>query len=220
MITLSLCMIVKNEQKNICRCLDNIKEVVDEIIIVDTGSTDETKKLAKKYTDKIYDMKWQDDFSLARNYSFEKATKEYIMWIDADEYMTKEQCLELKKLKENINEEIDGIKMLTYIQLKNNKPKIQISRIRVVKNSINYKWIGYVHEYIKLKGNVYESNISIIHDKENEINDRNLNIYINNINKGFKLSNRDLFYYGKELYYNKFYKKAIKVLEEFININT
>ena len=70
MITISLCMIVKNEEKVLARCLDSIADLMDEIIIVDTGSSDNTKEIAKKYTDKIYDFAWIDDFSAARNYSF------------------------------------------------------------------------------------------------------------------------------------------------------
>ena len=67
MATVSLCMIVKNEEKVLGRCLDSAKEIADEIIIVDTGSTDRTKEIAAEYTEKIYDFKWNDDFSAARN---------------------------------------------------------------------------------------------------------------------------------------------------------
>ena len=86
MISLSLCMIVKDEEEVIRRCLDSVINIVDEIIIVDTGSTDKTKEIAKEYTRKVYDFKWIDDFSEARNFSFSKASKEYILWMDADEY--------------------------------------------------------------------------------------------------------------------------------------
>ena len=67
-------MIVKNEEKVLARCLDSIRGFVDEIIIVDTGSDDDTKRIARKYTDKVYDFEWIDDFAAARNYSFSKAT--------------------------------------------------------------------------------------------------------------------------------------------------
>ncbi|MDE5995713.1 MAG: glycosyltransferase family 2 protein, partial [Eubacterium sp.] len=90
MATISLCMIVKNEEKVLARCLESIKNAVDEIIIADTGSTDNTKEIAKKYTDKIYDFEWVDDFSKARNFSFSKASKDYIMWLDADDIISKE----------------------------------------------------------------------------------------------------------------------------------
>ena len=83
MITISLCMIVKNEERILKRCLDSVRDLVDEIIIVDTGSTDATKWIAAGYTDKIYDFTWNDDFSAARNFAFSKATKEYIYSADA-----------------------------------------------------------------------------------------------------------------------------------------
>ena len=82
-------MIVKNEEKVLKRCLNCVKDIVDEIIIVDTGSTDKTKEIARKYTDKVLDFKWVNDFSKARNYSFSKATKDYILWLDADDVITK-----------------------------------------------------------------------------------------------------------------------------------
>ena len=78
MISISLCMIVKNEEAVLSRCLDSIADLMDEIIIVDTGSTDKTKEIALKYTDKVYDFEWTGSFSDARNYSFSFATKEYI----------------------------------------------------------------------------------------------------------------------------------------------
>ena len=87
MITVSLCMIVKNEEDILARCLDSLKGLMDEIIIVDTGSTDRTKEIAANYTDKIYDFSWCDDFAAARNFSFYKATKEYIYAPDADEVL-------------------------------------------------------------------------------------------------------------------------------------
>ena len=73
MITISLCMIVKNEEKLLARCLDSVAGLMDEIIIVDTGSTDRTKEIAARYTDKIYDFEWVQDFSAARNFAFSKA---------------------------------------------------------------------------------------------------------------------------------------------------
>ena len=76
MITISLCMIVKNEERVLSRCLDSIKDLVEEIIIVDTGSDDRTKEIAGRYTDKVYDFPWNDNFAEARNFSFSKACKD------------------------------------------------------------------------------------------------------------------------------------------------
>ena len=74
MVTISLCMIVKNEADILRRCLVSIADLMDEIIIVDTGSTDRTKEIAEEFTDKIYDYEWQDDFAAARNFAFSKAS--------------------------------------------------------------------------------------------------------------------------------------------------
>ena len=79
-LSLSVCMIVKNEEKNITDCLDSIKDVADEIIIVDTGSTDKTKEVVSQYNTQIFDFKWIDDFSAARNFSLSKATGDFILW--------------------------------------------------------------------------------------------------------------------------------------------
>ena len=90
MQSISLCMIVKDEQDVLKRCLESVKNIVDEIIIVDTGSTDNTIEIAKEYTHKIYHLKWENDFAKARNYSLSKATKDYILWLDADDYLDNE----------------------------------------------------------------------------------------------------------------------------------
>ena len=100
-------MIVKNEEKVLKRCLDSVKDIVDEIIIVDTGSTDKTKEIAKKYATKILDFKWVDDFSKARNYSFSQATKDYILWLDADDIITKENKKKIMNLKNTIAKNTD-----------------------------------------------------------------------------------------------------------------
>ena len=90
MATISLCMIVKNEEAVLARCLDSVADLMDEIIIVDTGSTDRTKEIAANYTSMVYDFPWQDDFSAARNFSFSKATMDYIYAPDADELLDEE----------------------------------------------------------------------------------------------------------------------------------
>lgn len=95
-MTISLCMITKNEENLLKNCLNNIKGIVDEIIIVDTGSTDNTKETAKKFNAKIFDFKWGDNFSEARNFSLQKATQEWILVLDADEKISN---FDLEKIK-------------------------------------------------------------------------------------------------------------------------
>ena len=82
---LSLCMIVKNEEKLLPGCLESAKDFVDEIIIVDTGSTDKTIEIAKQYNAKIYEHPWENNFSKHRNQSISYATSDWILYLDADE---------------------------------------------------------------------------------------------------------------------------------------
>ncbi|RCK71996.1 MAG: Glycosyl transferase, group 2 family protein [Anaerolineae bacterium] len=93
---LALCMIVKNEAENLPRCLDSVKDVVDEMIIVDTGSTDNTKEIASSYGAKVYDFEWVNDFSVARNYSIDQAKAEWILVLDADEALETETAKRLR----------------------------------------------------------------------------------------------------------------------------
>lgn len=88
MIPISVCIIGKNEEKNIEKCLEPLTHYPFEIIYVDTGSTDRTKELAAKYTDNIFDFEWIGDFSAARNYSLSKASHNYVLILDCDEYLT------------------------------------------------------------------------------------------------------------------------------------
>ena len=104
--TISLCMIVKDEEKYLEQCLNSVKDIVDEIIVVDTGSADKTKEIAKRFNAKIFDFKWIDDFSAARNESIKHAKKDWILVLDADEVLDEEG---LKKIKEFVrNNEVDG----------------------------------------------------------------------------------------------------------------
>ena len=75
MAAVSLCMIVRDEEDVLGRCLDSVKDAVDEIIIIDTGSEDRTKETALKYTQNVYDFPWRDDFSAARNFALEHGRK-------------------------------------------------------------------------------------------------------------------------------------------------
>ncbi|MBP1711309.1 MAG: SAM-dependent methyltransferase and glycosyltransferase, partial [Deltaproteobacteria bacterium] len=96
--TLSLCMIVKNEEKHLVRCLRSVRDIVDEIIIVDTGSTDKTIEIAKVFGAKLFDFPWTGDFSAARNHSLAQATGEWILVLDGDEAISARDFDELRAL--------------------------------------------------------------------------------------------------------------------------
>ena len=96
---LSLCILAKDEQANIYKALDSSADIADEIILVDTGSTDDTKDIAKKFNAKILDVDWEDDFSKARNAGLRSATGDYILYLDADEYIDPRDRMKLALLK-------------------------------------------------------------------------------------------------------------------------
>lgn len=96
--TLSLCMIVKNEEKHLVRCLYSVRDIVDEIIIVDTGSTDQTIDIAKVFGARVFEFPWTGDFSEARNHSLKQATGDWILILDADEVISAQDLDELKTL--------------------------------------------------------------------------------------------------------------------------
>ena len=109
MAAISLCMIVKDEEAVLERCLDCFGELADEIVIVDTGSSDRTREIAGKYTSRVYEFPWCGDFSAARNYGFERATKEYCMWVDADDVMRPQAREKLLELKAAVPQDTDMI---------------------------------------------------------------------------------------------------------------
>ena len=102
--TISVCMIVKNESKFLSKTLPNMINGADEVIIVDTGSADETKDIAKKLGAKVFDYKWNDDFAAARNESIKRAKSDWIIWLDADEYVETEDLLRLKDYLHDTND--------------------------------------------------------------------------------------------------------------------
>lgn len=218
MATVSLCMIVKNEEAVLARCLESIKDAVDEIIIVDTGSTDHTKEIAEKYTDLVYDFPWINDFSAARNFSFSKASKDYIMWLDADDVVTEENKKKIIELKENLTD--TDVVMLRYNTSFDENGNVTFSyyRERIIRRTSAPVWKGRVHEAIVCTGNTLYSDISVNHNSvKTEYSTRNLDIYEQQIADGEAMEPRDVFYYGRELYYHKKYSKAIKTLSEFLD---
>lgn len=216
MIEISVSIIVKNEERVIARLLECAKKFADEIIVVDTGSTDKTVQIALEYTDKVYYFAWKNDFSAARNYAFSHATKECVMWLDADDVITDENIQKIIELK---NGERADTYMLKYDIAfdENGKTTFSYYRERILKNCKYAKWVGAVHEVIVPFGNVKYTDISISHKKvyENE-KGRNLKIYKKLIKSGYTLNEREQYYYARELYYNGFCSSAEKLFKKVI----
>lgn len=202
MITISACLIVKNEEKVLKRCLECVKVFADEIIIVDTGSTDNTKKIASEYTDKIYDFNWINDFSAARNESFSKATMDYIYVADADEVIDTENIHKILELKQVILPDIDIVQMLYTNQLQHNTTYNYDEELRpkLYKRIRRFRWVDQVHEAVELSPMIYDSDIKIIHLPLNNHAKRDFSVFQNLIKRGGVLSKKLKNMYAKELY--------------------
>jgi glycosyltransferase involved in cell wall biosynthesis len=201
-ITISACLIVKNEEKILSRCLESIKEIVDEIIIVDTGSTDRTKEISRIYTDKIYDYKWIDDFADARNYSFSKASMDYIYVADADEVIDIENQEKFIKLKNALLPEIDIVQMKYTNQLQFNTTYNYDTedRPKLYKRLRRFYWIDPIHETVALEPVIYNSDIEIIHLPESNHAPRDFSAFRKIINRGESLSKKLINMYARELF--------------------
>lgn len=202
MISLSICMIVKNEEKILERCLSCIHTLAEELIIVDTGSTDRTKEIARRYTKLVYDYKWNDDFSAARNFSFSKATKDYIYVADADEVLDEENQQRFLKLKQTLSPAIEIVEMKYANQLQFDctynfdveyRPKLY-KRIR------SFHWIDPVHETVELNVAIQKSDIVIQHMPLNVHAPRDFSVFQKFILNGSALSAKLHCLYARELF--------------------
>ncbi|QQK76186.1 glycosyltransferase family 2 protein [Salicibibacter cibarius] len=217
---ISLCMIVKNEEAVIGRCLDSIKNVVEEINIVDTGSTDRTKEIARDYTDRIYDFEWVDDFAAARNFSFEKATQEYILWLDADDVLAEKDTEKFSALKQTLQPSVDAVAMDYHLAFDEyGNVTFYIKRNRLVKRKRQFRWIGAVHEYLEVGGTIVQSDIAVTHLPLHHDSDRNLRIYEKRLERGEAFTPRDFFYFANELADHLLYERAISYYEKFLATN-
>ena len=220
MITISLCMIVKNEEAVLDRCLSSVEGLVDEIIIVDTGSSDNTKQIAGKYTKQIFDYQWIDDFAAARNYSFSKASMEYCLWLDADDVIAESEAQKLLQIKQTLPNNIDVVMMkYQYASDDHGNPILSFYRERLIKNTSKALWKGFIHECIQPFGNIIYTDIKVLHQREKSNPMRNLSIYLKKISEGISLSPRDQFYYAKELYHHRNYVCAKAEFIYFLKSN-
>ena len=219
MISVSLCMIVRDEEEVLGRCLESVKNTVDEMIIVDTGSRDRTKEIAAEYTDKVYDFEWKQDFSAARNFSLSKGTMDYLMWLDADDILPGESAAAMLELKRKLPRDTDVVMMPYAVAFDaNGKSAFTYDRERLVKNNGAFFFRGRVHEVIPPVGNVYYSDVLIEHRKIGPGDgDRNLRIYQDMEAKGENFDSRSLYYYGRELLSHGEYEKGAQILRSFLD---
>ncbi len=159
--TISLCMIVKDEEHNLHRCLDSVAGIVDEMIIVDTGSTDRTVEIAKSYGAKVFYQPWEGSFSKARNYSLKYATCEWILYLDADEELRSGDSKLLKEIAKN--SDCTVVSFIIYNKYKNSTQKGYARMVRFFKNFSGIYYEGIVHNAIIYNGKCLNSPVTIIH---------------------------------------------------------
>lgn len=202
MIRISICMIVKNEEKILARCLDSLQGLWEELVIVDTGSTDRTKEIAAKYTDKIYDFVWTGRFCDARNFAFSKATMDYIYSADADEVLDDANRERFLTLKEALLPEIEIVQMKYGNQLQfgtvynfdeEYRPKL-FKRLR------DFNWIEAIHETVRVEPVVFDSDIVITHMPQESHTARDLKAFEKLVSQGERLSKRLFEMYARELF--------------------
>jgi len=215
--TVTLCIIVNNAEEVLHQCLSHVKEICDEIIVVDTGSTDKTKEIAGQFTEKIYPFSLSNDHSFIKNFAFSQATMDYILWLDADDLLLTEDLEKFKTLKSNLDGSTDAVSMIYTIVGNNNTPSISHRRNHLVKRESNFKWVGHVDEYLDVKGKILSSEIVITHPTSDPAySDRNLMIYESRLNSGDTFTSQDLYHFANTLKAHLKFRRAIMYYLEFL----
>ena len=201
MITISLCMIVKNEEEVLERCLESAAGVADETIVVDTGSTDGTKEIARRCGAKVFDFAWTDDFAAARNYSFSKASCDYLLWLDADDVLPEQTRQGLILLREKLDPRVDMVLLPYHVAFDAaDRPTFVYYRERLMRREAGFRWEGEVHEVIAPAGIRLELPLPVEHRKLKPSEPgRNLRIFEGLLRKGRELTPRQQLYYAREL---------------------
>lgn len=159
-------MIVKNEEKHLANCLTSISDMVDEIIIVDTGSTDKTKEIAERFNSKIFDFNWINDFSVARNFAISKSSCDLILYLDADETINPNSKFELQSIKNSKSEEAYYCTVISYDN--ENSRNNSMRYVRLFPRKTGIRFTGKIHEQIvpsliESKIEIRQSNVLINH---------------------------------------------------------
>jgi glycosyltransferase involved in cell wall biosynthesis len=144
----SLCMIVRNETAHLAACLASVADLVDEIVVVDTGSTDGTPALAARFGARVFEFSWVDSFAAARNESLRHATGEWIFWLDADESLDQENRAKLKALFDGLSNENAAYLMKQRSPSRSGALVVVADQLRLFRRQAGAHWSYRVHEQI------------------------------------------------------------------------
>lgn len=150
---ISACMIAKNEEKVIARCIESYRKVVDEIIVVDTGSTDRTVAIAESMGAKVFRFTWNDDFSAAKNFAIDQAKGDWIVFLDADEYFANGTGANLRRYLNKLDKAYNAVvcRMINIDEI-SGKAIDEITHIRVFKNNKKIRYVRPIHEGLVYHG--------------------------------------------------------------------
>lgn len=146
-MTVSLAMIVRDEERTLGRCLASVAGVFDEIVVVDTGSRDATKEVALRHGARLFDFEWVDDFAAARQFAFDRATSEWVAWLDADDVVT--DAARLREATDAAPPDVAGFEW-RYVSARDSwgNALCEFWRERCVRNDGTFRWSGRVHEVL------------------------------------------------------------------------
>ena len=144
--TISLCMIVKNEEENLVRCLQSVEGVVDEVIVVDTGSDDKTMEIARRHGAQVHEHPWLDDFAGMRNISLGYAQGDWILILDADEELEADDKQTI--INEAVDTTVNGMTFVVHNYLENKKRNLKTDSVRMFKNDGKNHYKGIVHNQL------------------------------------------------------------------------
>lgn len=215
---ISACLIVKNEK-------DHIEEVLtsligfDEIVVVDTGSTDNTIELAQKYTDKVFtDYLWNDDFAEARNHAMKKCTGDFILSIDADEFLHDGGLEKIRKIAEEAPED-----QLTFVVVMYGKDSNQTHfPPRLFRNNAGVEWRGAAHESLfPVQKNMTDIQITYGYSTAHQLDpDRMFRILDKEVTERGNQTSRNLYYLAREHWYRKDWNNAYLLFKNCVEKST
>ncbi len=225
---ISLCMIVRDEARHMERCLSSAAKIVSEIIVIDTGSTDGTPEIAKKYGATVVTISWEADFSKARNVGLELATKGWILVLDADEELVEPEAEYLQELL--LNSDVHGyfVKMISFVGETAGSEYVTDSVCRLFRNDPRIRFTGFIHEEVIPsilnipQSSVEFSQLTLRHygylDHEiirKQKSERNLSILLDVLQR-HPTDHQLQYALGTEFYQLGEYEKALSVFKEII----
>ena len=214
---ISLCMIARDEQDYIDITIENLKDIVSEIIVVDTGSRDNTRERAKKYGVTVCNYIWCDDFSKVRNYSFSVANEEFILWMDAGEYFDEVNIRKLKELILSLDESIDAIYMKKVIEEGSNREDIRyVISPRIIRKESNIRWKGKAIEVLDVENKKVKGIDIKIKVSQKKLGSERFQIIKENLSNNLDISVKEKIYYAKLLMKNYRDREAVIMYREIM----